>query len=214
MSDDIQHPDDHHIPTPADVRAKHPTALVPAHQNDDEVRTIESHDGESIARPSSASQQDHLAERIAETASTIPGVHGLGSAPARVIDSARTRLLGRTAVPGVSVLVEGATTSVEVDLVAEYPANVTELADTVRAAVGHTLDDQPGGRIAVDVTVSDVHGPFDPPEPDPAAAIDAGSDSPAAGTTDSSPQQTEPDASVAAQDAEPSVGSDQPGSQP
>ena len=37
MSDDTKHPDQHHIPTPAEVRASTSTVLVPAHP-DDEVR--------------------------------------------------------------------------------------------------------------------------------------------------------------------------------
>ena len=50
MSDDTKHPDQHHIPTPAEVRAEHPTVLVPAHP-DDEVRRIESHDGDTRVGP-------------------------------------------------------------------------------------------------------------------------------------------------------------------
>ncbi|WP_285038059.1 Asp23/Gls24 family envelope stress response protein [Plantibacter sp. lyk4-40-MEA-4] len=228
MSDDTKHPDQHHIPTPAEVRAEHPTVLVPAHP-DDEVRRIESHDGEhaggtvpapvvapangAVAGPEAAEpavadavsaetptvsvsesaappeatdapvveldsgrrreqEADELAQVIATTAETVPGVHALGSPTARAIDSARTRLLGRTAVPGVNVLADEDVLNVEVSLVAEYPASIDEVADTVRADVAAALEARHPGPVDIDITVTDIHGPFDPIEPDPGEAID------------------------------------------
>lgn len=228
MSDDTKHPDQHDIPTPAEVRAEHPTVLVPAHP-DDEVRRIESHDGEhaggtapapvvapangavagpeaaqpAVADPVSAEtptvtvsepvaspepadapvveldsgrrreqEADELAQVIATTAETVPGVHALGSPTARAIDSARTRLLGRTAVPGVNVLADDDVLNVEVSLVAEYPASIDEVADTVRADVAAALEARHPGPVDIDITVTDIHGPFDPIEPDPGEAID------------------------------------------
>jgi uncharacterized alkaline shock family protein YloU len=224
MSDDTKHPDQHHIPTPAEVRAEHPTVLVPAHP-DDEVRRIESHDGEhaggtvsapvavaaadtAVAGPETAEpavadsvsaetptvsvsepvasqepadapvveldsgrrreqEADELAQVIATTAETVPGVHALGSPTARAIDSARTRLLGRTAVPGVNVLADDDVLNVEVSLVAEYPASIDEVADTVRADVAAALEARHTGPVDIDITVIDIHGPFDPVEPEP-----------------------------------------------
>lgn len=228
MSDDTKHPDQQHIPNPAEVRAEHPTVLVPAHP-DDEVRRIESHDGEhaggpapapevapangAVAGPEAAEpavadsvsaetptvsvsesaappeaadvpvvefdsgrrrerEADELAQVIATTAETVPGVHALGSPTARAIDSARTRLLGRTAVPGVNVLADEDVLNVEVSLVAEYPASIDELADTVRADVAAALEARHPGPVDIDITVTDIHGPFDPIEPDPGEAID------------------------------------------
>ncbi|MBF4513578.1 Asp23/Gls24 family envelope stress response protein [Plantibacter sp. VKM Ac-2885] len=228
MSDDTKHPDQHHIPTPAEVRAEHPTVLVPAHP-DDEVRRIESHDGEhaggtapapvvapangAVAGPEAAEpavadsvsaetptvtvsepvaspepadapvveldsgrrreqEADELAQVIATTAETVPGVHALGSPTARAIDSARTRLLGRTAVPGVNVLADDDVLNVEVSLVAEYPASIDEVADTVRADVAAALEARHPGPVDIDIRVTDIHGPFDPIEPDPGEAID------------------------------------------
>ncbi|SMQ75324.1 Uncharacterized conserved protein YloU, alkaline shock protein (Asp23) family [Plantibacter sp. VKM Ac-1784] len=228
MSDDTKHPDQQHIPTPAEVRAEHPTVLVPAHP-DDEVRRIESHDGEhaggtapapvvapangAVAGPEAAEpavadsvsaetpavsvsepvaspepedapvveldsgrrreqEADELAQVIATTAETVPGVHALGSPTARAIDSARTRLLGRTAVPGVNVLADDDVLNVEVSLVAEYPASIDEVADTVRADVAAVLEARHPGPVDIDITVTDIHGPFDPIEPDPGEAID------------------------------------------
>ncbi|WP_285026600.1 Asp23/Gls24 family envelope stress response protein [Plantibacter sp. ME-Dv--P-122b] len=224
MSDDTKHPDQQHIPTPAEVRAEHPTVLVPAHP-DDEVRRIESHDGEhvretaaapgtgaaavaEVAGPEAAEsavadsvsaetptvtvsepvaspepadapvveldsgrrrelEADELAQVIATTAETVPGVHALGSPTARAIDSARTRLLGRTAVPGVNVLADEDVLNVEVSLVAEYPASIDEVADTVRADVAAALEARHPGPVDIDITVTDVHGPFDPVEAEP-----------------------------------------------
>jgi uncharacterized alkaline shock family protein YloU len=208
MSDDTKHPDQQHIPTPAEVRAEHPTVLVPAH-GDDEVRRIESHDGEPpvAAQPASTSvsvpaveptaeqvapvevaepaepsapvveigsgrrreqEQDELAQVIAATAETVPGVHALGSPTARAVDSARTRLLGRTSVPGVNVLADDDVLNVEVSLVAEYPASVEEVADTVRADIASALEARHAGPVDIDITVTDVHGPFDPADDAPA----------------------------------------------
>lgn len=229
MSDDTKHPDQQHIPTPAEVRAEHPTVLVPAH-GDDEVRRIESHDGEppvaAAAKRAAAStsvpqppvvpvavpevevtepvetappvepvessepiesaapvveidsgrrreqEQDELAQVIAATAETVPGVHALGSPTARAVDSARTRLLGRTSVPGVNVLADDDVLNVEVSLVAEYPASVEEVADTVRADIASALEGRHAGPVDIDITVTDVHGPFDPADPDPGELID------------------------------------------
>lgn len=216
MSDDTKHPGEQHIPTPAEVRAEHPTVLVPVPPAD-EVRRIETHDGEhpsetaasavdetvsaavqpvtpaapvSSGDPTTVGTQadtpvvdlefssdrethsDELAQVIAEAAGVVPGVHALGSSTARAVDSARTRLLGRTAVPGVSVLDDAGVLNVEVDLVAEYPANVSELADTVRADVASALESRHDGPVDIDITVTDVHGPFDPIEPDPGEFLD------------------------------------------
>jgi uncharacterized alkaline shock family protein YloU len=224
MSDDTKHPDQQHIPTPAEVRAEHPTVLVPAHP-DDEVRRIESHDGEHaggtalapgsvaaadttvagsaavepavadsvsdetptvtvsepVASPEPADapvveldagrrreqEADELAQVIATTAETVPGVHALGSPTARAIDSARTRLLGRTAVPGVNVLADDGMLHVEVSLVAEYPASIDEVADTVRADVVAALAVRHPGPVDIDISVTDIHGPFDRVEAEP-----------------------------------------------
>jgi uncharacterized alkaline shock family protein YloU len=210
MSDDTKHLDQQHIPTPAEVRAEHPTVLVPAH-GDDEVRRIESHDGEppvvaaepgstsaavpaveptaepvapvEVAEPSAPvveidsgrrreQEQDELAQVIAATAETVPGVHALGSPSARAVDSARTRLLGRTSVPGVNVLADDDVLNVEVSLVAEYPASVEEVADTARADITSVLEARHSGPVDIDITVTDVHGPFDPADPDPGELID------------------------------------------
>lgn len=81
MSDDTNHPEPQHIPNPAEVRAEHPTVLVPAHG--DEVRRIESHDGEHgaaavMSDDSAAPADDDLRPRdepvtaeVAETAAVV-----------------------------------------------------------------------------------------------------------------------------------------------
>jgi uncharacterized alkaline shock family protein YloU len=200
MTDDARHGAGQHIPTPAEVHHDHPTVLVPVPEDGEAVRRIETHDDTASvgAAPSSAptdpfptsspstdspyvdlafsggdeSTTDDLARFVADAAAAVPGVHGLSSAAARAVDSARTRLLGRTAVPGVDVLAEADALSVDVSLVAEYPANVSEVADAVRADVAAALATRHDGPLDIDVTVTDVHGPFDPEDPDPGQAID------------------------------------------
>ncbi|RUR03072.1 Asp23/Gls24 family envelope stress response protein [Labedella endophytica] len=110
-------------------------------------------------------ESEVLAQAIADAASTVPGVHALGSPAARAVDSARASLLGRTSIPGVNVLEDDDVLNVAVSLVAEYPAIVTEVADSVRADVASVLEGRHDGPVDIDVTVTDVHGPFDPVEP-------------------------------------------------
>ncbi|PSL37411.1 cell envelope-related Asp23 family protein [Labedella gwakjiensis] len=203
MTDDAKTDDGAHIPTPAEVHHDHPTVLVPVPPDEDTVRRIESHDEgtpssagssdsapvaeSSVTHPPVAnapavdletsptrrSESDELAQLIGDAASAVAGVYALGSRSARAVDSARLSLLGRTSVPGVNVLVDRDVLNVEVSLVAEYPANVSAVADAVRADLTTRLAGRHDGPLDIDVTVTDVHGPFDSEEPDPGQAIDA-----------------------------------------
>lgn len=114
-----------------------------------------------------------LAAAIADAALAVDGVHHLGTAAGRVIASIRTAAAGRQFAPGVRI--DQITGGVQVDVVAEYPVNVIEVADRVRAAVG-AVPGVDGPR--VDVIVTDVHGPFDRDQPvgDPLAGAKAGMD--------------------------------------
>lgn len=203
MTDDAKTDDGAHVPTPAEVHHDHPTVLVPVPPDEDTVRRIESHDEgtpssagsfdsapvaeSSVTHPPVAdapavdletsptrrSESDELAQLIGDAASAVPGVYALGSRSARAVDSARLSLLGRTSVPGVNVLVDRDVLNVEVSLVAEYPANVSAVADAVRADLTTRLAGRHDGPLDIDIAVTDVHGPFDSEEPDPGQTIDA-----------------------------------------
>jgi uncharacterized alkaline shock family protein YloU len=66
------------------------------------------------------------------------------------------------------VLADDDVLNVEVSLVAEYPASVEEVADTVRADIASALEARHAGPVDIDITVTDVHGPFDPADDAPA----------------------------------------------
>lgn len=98
---------------------------------------------------------------VAETALGVTGVHHLGGTVARTLDRARRQVLGTSSAPGVTVATENGTTVIDLDLVVEYPHPVGDVVENVRTQVTHAarqLVDQP---IAVNITVADVHGPFD-----------------------------------------------------
>ena len=120
-----------------------------------------------------ASPEEVLEHTIAVTVLGITGVHKLGTAPARLAGALRGAI-GSGTVPGVRAGTTDDGLVVDVSVVAEYPTNVSELADTIRTQIQHAvgqLDDEP---VAIDVTVTDIHGPFDSDE-DAADRVDAAS---------------------------------------
>lgn len=114
-----------------------------------------------------------LARTVADTALGVSGVHRLGPPFGRAVDSVRRSALGSGSYPGVAISRRDAGPTISVSLVVEYPANVTEVAETARAQIAHAVGQLHEHPIAIDVTITDVHGPFDaeadPPAP-PATA--------------------------------------------
>ena len=113
-----------------------------------------------------------LGTTIAETAAGVTGVHHLGGVAARSLDRARRKVVGTSNTPGVNVAVEADTTFVDLDIVVEYPHPVDRVITTTREQVTHAAAQIVTRLIVVDITVTDIHGPFDN---DPAIldAIDA-----------------------------------------
>ena len=134
-------------------------------------------DLDSLGPVDASSPEAALERTIALTVLGTTGVHALGTPSARLVGAVRSRL-GAGGVTGVTVTQASTGLQVDVALVAEYPTNVTELAEKVRTQVGHAVGQLDGEPVTVDVSVVDVHGPFDdvaPADDDSADPDDAGS---------------------------------------
>ncbi len=156
--------------------------------------------------PADADTVTVVARTAAVAALGVAGVHHLGGFAARAADQVRARLGRSASTAGVQVDDQDGRLAVRVAVVVEYPNPVHEVADAVRTRVRHALDRLPTADPAqVDVTVIDVHGPFDD-EPTPAsraadavgdAVHDAASDAEAAAAPASASTGTTADAPVA-----------------
>jgi len=117
-------------------------------------------DIDAAASTAATSPEEVLEHTIGVTVLGVSGVHALGSTTERVAGALRSAI-GSGSVPGVRAGTTDDGLVVDIAVVAEYPTNVTALADTIRTQVQHAvgqLDDEP---VTINVTVSDVHGPFD-----------------------------------------------------
>ena len=114
----------------------------------------------AVGQPDASSPEAALERAIAVTVLGTTGVHALGTPVARAVGALRSRL-GAGGVTGVTITRTTGGVVVDVALVAEYPTNVTELAETVRTQVGHAVAQLDADGVTVDVMVTDVHGPFD-----------------------------------------------------
>jgi uncharacterized alkaline shock family protein YloU len=119
--------------------------------------------------PADADTVTVAARTAAVAAIGVAGVHHLGGFAARAADQVRARLGRSASTAGVQVDDQDGRLDVRVAVVVEYPHPVHDVADAVRTQVRHALDQLPSaGPAQVDVTVIDVHGPFDD-EPTPAS---------------------------------------------
>lgn len=105
---------------------------------------------------------DAAAELAATAASSVDGVHALGSLLERASDSVRSRVGLASTVPGVKIDTDRAdSVTATVSLVVDYPHKLHEVSAAVRAAVRSALEPLGRGRIDVNVIVTGVFGPFD-----------------------------------------------------
>lgn len=123
--------------------------------------------------PEGETTTDLVSTTVAETAAGVTGVHHLGGLAARTLDRAQRQLLGTSRAPGVTVSQGAGTTTIDLDVVAEYPHPIAAVVEDLRAQVAHAAQQIVDGPVAVNIVVTDVHGPFDA---DPAVldAIDEG----------------------------------------
>lgn len=126
------------------------------------------------AHPDAESLEHRIGAAVAETALGVTGVHRLGGVAARTLDRASRRVLGVSTQPGVTVTVEDGRATVDLDVIVEYPHPVTDVMESVRSQVGRAVAPFVTGPVEVDIRVTDVHGPFDPPtDPESSAPADA-----------------------------------------
>ncbi|MFJ2354929.1 Asp23/Gls24 family envelope stress response protein [Frigoribacterium sp. NPDC087798] len=131
-------------------------------------------DIDAAASTRATSPEEVLEHTIGVTVLGVSGVHALGTASQRLAGALRTAI-GTGSVPGVRAGTTDEGLVVDIAVVAEYPTNVTTLADTVRTQVKHAVGQLDGEEVTVNVTVTDVHGPFDSDE-DAADKVNAAAD--------------------------------------
>ncbi|ALS57265.1 Asp23/Gls24 family envelope stress response protein [Rathayibacter toxicus] len=112
-------------------------------------------------RSGDASAEYRVALAAAAAASGVPGVHRLGGPAARSLDQAARAVLGVSTVPGVTVVTNAGVTTIDLDVVLEYPHPVTAVTEHIREAVRALVE---CAAAIVNVRVTGVHGPFDPDE--------------------------------------------------
>ncbi|MBO0985164.1 Asp23/Gls24 family envelope stress response protein [Rathayibacter sp. SD072] len=125
------------------------------------------------AHPDPETPRDLLATTVAETALGTTGVHHLGGPAARGLDRAARAVLGTSTIPGVTISEDEGRTVIDLDLVVEYPHTVNEVMEEARTQVLRAASQVHASPVAVNITVTDVHGPFDPIEPEPVAEGDS-----------------------------------------
>jgi uncharacterized alkaline shock family protein YloU len=102
-----------------------------------------------------------LSTTVAETALGVTGVHHLGGTVARSLDRARRQILGTSSAPGVTVATEDGATVIDLDIVVDYPLAIDDVVAATRTQVTRAARQLVDGPVAVNVTVTDVHGPYD-----------------------------------------------------
>ncbi|MWV58739.1 Asp23/Gls24 family envelope stress response protein [Rathayibacter sp. VKM Ac-2754] len=120
--------------------------------------------GADRSHPEGESTERLVATAAAETAAGVTGVHHLGGTAARTLDRAARAVLGTSTSPGVTVSRADGVVTVDLDLVVEYPHKVREVIEATREQVSRAAAQVAAGPVVVNVTVTDVHGPFDPIE--------------------------------------------------
>ncbi|MCM6762796.1 Asp23/Gls24 family envelope stress response protein [Rathayibacter sp. ZW T2_19] len=125
------------------------------------------------AHPDPETPGDLLATTVAETALGTTGVHHLGGPVARGLDRAARAVLGTSTIPGVTISEDEGRTIIDLDLVVEYPHTVNEVMEEARTQVLRAAAQVHASPVAVNITVTDLHGPFDPIEPEPVAEGDS-----------------------------------------
>nr|WP_240423817.1 Asp23/Gls24 family envelope stress response protein [Microbacterium halotolerans] len=106
---------------------------------------------------------DGVVAKIAGLAARdVPGVYALGGGASRMVGALREAVGSTDLAQGISVEVGEKQVAVDVTIVADYPVELQRVADDVRAAVHHAMQELVGLEVAeVNVQVNDVHIPSD-----------------------------------------------------
>ena len=133
------------------------------------ARTRRPHAASTRTTPRRRRPSDLLGTAVAETAAGVTGVHHLGGLAARTLDRARRQVLGTSGTPGSPCRRSpGDHDRPRHRRRVPAPARCA-VVENVRAQVARAARQIVDGPVAVDIVVTDVHGPFDP---DP-AVLDA-----------------------------------------
>lgn len=101
----------------------------------------------------------------------VPGVYGLGGGAARALGAIREAMNAKDLSQGIKVEVGETQVAVDVNIVAEYPMPLQDVAADVRAAITTAIETLVGMQVTeVNVTVNDVHLPSDDAQDDGAEA--------------------------------------------
>jgi uncharacterized alkaline shock family protein YloU len=123
--------------------------------------------GQPAATRGSTSIADVVVVKIAGMAAReVPGVHDMGGGLSRSLGAMRERVPGGSGRPGtgrgVKVEVGEKQTAIDLDLVVEYGAPITEVARDVRENVISEVERTTGLEVVeVNIGVNDVHVPED-----------------------------------------------------
>jgi uncharacterized alkaline shock family protein YloU len=92
----------------------------------------------------------------------VPGVHALGGGAARALGVIREAISSTDHSQGVTVQLSESQVTVDLSMVADYPAPLQQVADDVRNAVILAVESLTGLQVpVVNVTINDVHLPDD-----------------------------------------------------
>jgi uncharacterized alkaline shock family protein YloU len=117
-------------------------------------------DTDAAARGTTVITDSVVAKIAGLAAREAPGVHNLGGSAARVLGAIRDALSSTDHSQGVSVDVGDGRVSVDLIIVAEYPAALPQVAEDARTAVIQALETLVGLTVTgVNVTINDVHFP-------------------------------------------------------
>ncbi|WP_156761142.1 Asp23/Gls24 family envelope stress response protein [Microbacterium karelineae] len=110
--------------------------------------------------------EDGVVAKVAGIAAReATGVYALGGGAARVMGAIRDALNTTDLAQGISVEVGEKQVAVDVNVVAEYPVALQDVADGVRESVYRAMRDLIGMDVAeINVTINDVHIPSDDDE--------------------------------------------------
>lgn len=102
----------------------------------------------------------------------VPGVHALGGGAARALGAIREAMNNTDHSQGVSVQVDGGQVTVDLSIVADYPAALQQVAEDARNAVIEAIETLVGLQVAeVNVTINDVYLPDESADTDEDRAL-------------------------------------------
>jgi uncharacterized alkaline shock family protein YloU len=120
---------------------------------------------ETDARGTTVINQSVVAKIAGLAVREVHGVHALGGSAARALGAIREAISSADHSQGVTVQMGESEVSVDLNLVAEYPVPLQQVADDARTAVIQAIETLVGLEVTeVNVTINDVHLPDEAPD--------------------------------------------------